>query len=135
MAIFEFKGKLTKLGIFSLNKVWKITNKNKFLMKYKMITVYGFHIDFQFHGQMSLPRDLQMLMSSSWLWIGLTSWLWDFWSRFLFPGNVYAYTHVCQHVLLSYDQFIFQKTTLAPNLQLHKKPSFSTSIAFDGWIF
>ena len=43
---------------FLLYQVEKITNKNIFFKKYKMLTAYGFHIDFQFWGQKLLPRDL-----------------------------------------------------------------------------
>ena len=50
--------KLSKNGRFSVNKVWKMTNKFFFPIKYKMLTACGFHIDFQFRGQKSLSRDL-----------------------------------------------------------------------------
>ena len=63
----RFWSKLSKKGQFSLNKVRKMANKNIFSIKYEMITVYGFHIDFQFRGQLSLPRDIQMVMTSPWL--------------------------------------------------------------------
>ena len=43
--------KINKNGHFSLNKVQKMSNKNFFLIKYKMLTVYGFHMDFQFRAQ------------------------------------------------------------------------------------
>ena len=45
------------------NKVGKITNKIFSFIFYKMLTTYGFHIDFQFWHQKSLPRDLQMVQT------------------------------------------------------------------------
>ena len=104
--------KIHKNAQFLQNKVWKNINKNKFPTKYKMVTVYGFHIDFQCQVQMSLPRDLQMDIASPLLWNGLALCLWDFWSRFLYPANVYSYTHLQKHVHFSFDLFIFKKTTL-----------------------
>ena len=59
LTILEFMWKLTKMGKFSLNEVKKITNKHVFLVKYKICTVYGFHIYFQFRAQKWLPRDYQ----------------------------------------------------------------------------
>ena len=38
-------------------------NKNIFLIKYKMITVYGFHIDFQFRPYLTLLGGSQMVQS------------------------------------------------------------------------
>ena len=43
---------------FFTKKVQKMSNKNFFFIKYKMLTVYGFHVDFQFRAQKWLPRDL-----------------------------------------------------------------------------
>ena len=53
-------------GLILLNKLGKTTNKNFFFIKYKILTAYGFHIDFQFHDQKSLPRDLQMELATPW---------------------------------------------------------------------
>ena len=47
-------------GQFLLDEVKKISNDGIFLMKYKMLRMYDFHIDFQFQVKKSLPRDLQM---------------------------------------------------------------------------
>ena len=102
----RFWAKITKNGQFSLNKGRKCTDRNKYLIKYKMITAYGFRINFQFQVQMSLPRDLQMDIASLLLWNGLALCLWDFWSRFLFPANFYAYIHLWKHMHSSYDLFI-----------------------------
>ena len=46
-------------GLILLNKLGKTTN-NFFFIKYKILTAYGFYIDFQFCNQKSLPRDLKM---------------------------------------------------------------------------
>ena len=80
----RFWSRSSKNWQFSENKVWKMTDKFFFPIKYKMLTVYGFHIDFQFWAKMSLPRDLQMDMAPPGSWNGIASWLWDFWPRFLF---------------------------------------------------
>ena len=56
--------KLSKNGRFAVNKVRKMKNKKCFPIKYKMLTACGFHIDFQFWVQKSLPRDFQMVMAS-----------------------------------------------------------------------
>ena len=53
-------------GLILLNKVGKITNKKIFFIKYKILTAYGFHIDFQFRDQKSLPRDFQMELAIPW---------------------------------------------------------------------
>ena len=53
-------------GLILLNKVGKITNKIFFFIKYKILTAYGFHIDFQFRDQKSLPRDLKMELATPW---------------------------------------------------------------------
>ena len=53
-------------GLILLNKVGKITNKKFFFIKYKILTAYGFHIDFQFRDQKSLPRDLKMELATPW---------------------------------------------------------------------
>ena len=50
-------------GPILLNKVGKITNKIFSFIFQKMLTAYGFHIDFQFWHQKSLPRDLQMVQT------------------------------------------------------------------------
>ena len=84
----RFWSKSLKKWQFSVNKVWKMTNKIYFPIKYKMLTVYGFHIDFQFWAKMSLPRDLQMDMAPPGSWNGIASWLWDFWSGFWFSSNL-----------------------------------------------
>ena len=43
---------------FLLYQVEKITNKNIFFKKYKMLTAYGFHIDFQFRDHKWLLTDV-----------------------------------------------------------------------------
>ena len=60
----KFGSKLSKNAHFSLNKVCKMINKRFFPIKYEMSTAYGFHIDFKFRDQKSLPRDFQMVMAS-----------------------------------------------------------------------
>ena len=54
----NFDWKFPKNEQISLNKVQKMTNKIIFSIKSKMLTVYGFHMDFQFWAQKWLPRDL-----------------------------------------------------------------------------
>ena len=44
----RFLSKLSKNGQFLLNEVKKISNDEIFLIKYKMLRMYDFHIDFQF---------------------------------------------------------------------------------------
>ena len=47
-----FLAKILKKNVdFLLNKVRKIANKNFFMIKYKMLYIYDFHIDFQFQAQ------------------------------------------------------------------------------------
>ena len=43
-----FLSKLSKNGQFLLNEDKKITNDKIFLIKYKMLRMYDFNIDFQF---------------------------------------------------------------------------------------
>ena len=50
--------KINKNDHFSLNKVQKMRNKKFFFIKYKMLKVYGFNMDFQFWAKKWLPRDL-----------------------------------------------------------------------------
>ena len=55
---------------------------------------------------------------------GLASGLLDFLAWIFFSGNLYAYTHMCQHVLLSCDQLIFKKTVLTYGTLQHFLPIF-----------
>ena len=62
---------------------------------------------------------------------GLAPQLLDFLAWNFFSGNLYAYTHMCQHVLLSCDQLIFKKTVLlarALEVLLH-------SASIQKWLF
>ena len=57
----------TKIGekwLICSKQSLKNEKQKKFPIKYKMLTAYGFHIDFQFRVKKSLPRDLQMVMAS-----------------------------------------------------------------------
>ena len=55
---------------FLLHKVQKMTNKFLFSIKSKMLTIYGFHMDFKFWSKKVLPRDFQMRLTHPWLWEG-----------------------------------------------------------------
>ena len=81
-----------------------------------MLTAYGFHIDFQFRDQKSLPRDLQMVLASPWQRTVLASWILDFLAMIFFLGNLYAYAPMCRIM-----QFL-----PAPNI-FFKKPDYPSS--------
>ena len=62
----SFLSKLSENCQFSLNKVQKITNNQNFFIKSKLLTICGFHIDFQFPAQKWLPRDFQRHLAHPW---------------------------------------------------------------------
>ena len=63
LTIMHFWLKYWKNVDFLLNKVRKIANKNYFMIKYKMLYIYDFHIDFQFRAKKS---HLQMGLAHPW---------------------------------------------------------------------
>ena len=102
----NFGEKPQKNGQLLLNKVQKMTNKIFFLIRYKMLTIYGFHIDFQFWTQKWLPWDLQMSQTPRYLFSGLASlWMDGFWVSLsqmiphvydrLLDGSGFEYLQVC----------------------------------------
>ena len=75
-----------------------MTNKHFFPIKYKMLTAYGFHIDFQFLGQKLLPRDLWMAQTPLWQFLRASMFMFEFFLNFLLSQallNKFAGEHEC----------------------------------------
>ena len=71
-----------------------MSNKIFFNKKQKMFTAYGFHIDFQFRGQKSLPRDLWMAQTPKCTFSEPVSSRMQFLDFFFFSTIFYVYWHM-----------------------------------------
>ena len=70
-----------------------------------MLTIYDFHIDFQFWTNLALPRDFQMALTHPWLFpdLGLSRMHPE--TQWMVFRDLYRYPHVYLSVLLVYQRF------------------------------
>ena len=110
-----FLSKLPKNEHFLLHEVSKITNNQKILREWKMLRICGFHIDFQFWAQKSLPRDLQMDMASPWQLK---------WASFLAMGLLvqilFSRHSLCIYPYVKTCPFLLRPTFFSKNQPTHK---------------
>ena len=78
--------KIAKNEVFLLNKVQKMTKQNFFFIKSKMLTIYDFHIDFQFRAHRSLPRDYRHSGAPPGTWNGSSPQWFEAKIDFSIPG-------------------------------------------------
>ena len=67
-----------------------------------MLTIYDFHIDFQFWTNLALPRDFQMALTHPWLFPDLARIRLDPGTQWMVFRDLYRYPHMYLSALLLY---------------------------------
>ena len=70
-----------------------------------MLTIYDFHIDFQFWTNLALPRDFQMALTHPWLFPDLGRIRMDPETQWMVFRDLYRYPHMYLSALLIHRHF------------------------------